>query len=321
MNIKEAYEILGVSENSTPDEIKKSFRKLAAKYHPDNKSTGNEDTFKKLNEANQLIESYRNAPSQEQFHGGGFPFNINDFFGGGFGHKNNQKQIVIEEIVIDINLSFRESILGCKKEISYDKRVKCEICDGDGDIRLNNGCKSCGGRGVIVTRQGNFVVQKQCDLCHGRIRSETCKLCNGDGGIIRQVNHSISIPGGITDDKVLRISGAGHFVGSFMGGDQYSNVHIRMHVEGDNDLSLDGNDVISKVDLNLLDAITGTKKTVKTIDGQMEVNIPALSKNLDKISIPNLGVNRDGNQIVIINVSYPKDTDKLIAALKAMEAC
>jgi molecular chaperone DnaJ len=326
MNIREAYEMLGLSEGASPDEVKKSFRKLAAKYHPDNKATGDEAKFKKLNEANQLIDSYKNAPPQNHFHGngfdGGFPFNVGDFFGGGFGNRQNprQQQIYIEEIVIDANLSFKESVIGCKKDISYTKRTKCENCDGNGQVQLNNGCQKCGGRGMIVMQQGNFIVQKNCDACQGRVSTETCKPCNGEGATMQNVAHSISIPGGITDEKVLRVGGAGHFVGSFMGGDQYSNVHIRIHVKNEPGLSLDGDNVVSNVKLTLLEALVGTKKIVKTIDGETEINIPALSKNLEKVILQNLGVNRHGNQIVNLNIEYPKNTEKLIATLKDMEA-
>lgn len=321
MNINEAYEILGVSPDSTGDEIKKSFRKLAAKYHPDNKSTGDEAKFKKLNEANQLIELYRNAPPQNNF-GGGFPFNVNDFFGGGFGgfdNRPNQRQVIIEEIVLDLHLSFRESVIGCKKEISYSKRTKCNNCNGNGEIQLNNGCAACGGRGTIISQQGNFVVQRSCSSCHGMARTEPCSPCVGEGATIKNVTHTISIPGGITDDKVMRIGGAGHFVGSFMGSEQHSNVHIRLHVEKDPDLFLDGENVMSKLEITLLEALLGVRKVVKTIDGEMEIVIPPLSKNLENVIINGLGVNGVGNQLVTLNVSYPKNAEKLINTLKDME--
>lgn len=328
MNIREAYEILGLSEGATPEEVKKSFRKLAAKYHPDNKSAGDEAKFKKLNEANQFIESYRNAPPQQNFGGGGFdggfPFNVNDFFGGfsGFGQRQSprQRQIHIEEIVLDLNLTFKESVIGCQKSISYDKRTKCDHCDGNGEVQINNGCAACGGRGTFVSQQGNFVVQRPCDKCHGRMQTESCKPCSGEGATMQRANHTITIPGGITDDKVLRVGGAGHFVGSFMGGEQHSNVHIRMHVAQEPGLSLDGDNVVSSVNISLLEALSGTKRVVNTIDGETEIEIKSLSKNLQEVTLPNLGVNRSGNQIVVINVDYPKNTEKLIDLLKNMEA-
>jgi molecular chaperone DnaJ len=137
---------------------------------------------------------------------------------------------------------------------------------------------------------------------------------------MQRANHTISIPGGITDDKVLRVGGAGHFVGAFMGGEQHSNVHIRMHVTQEPGLALDGENVISSVNISLLEALSGTKRVVKTIDGEVEVKISPLSKNLQEVTLPNLGVNRSGSQVVIINVDYPKNTEKLIDLLKNMEA-
>lgn len=316
MNIKEAYELLGVNENSSEDEIKKSFRKLAAKYHPDNKATGDESKFKKINEANQFIDSYKNSP-KPNFNGGGFPFGMDDMFGGFGGRK--QQNIYVEEIILDINLSFKESVIGSKRQISYERRAKCESCNGAGEIRLNNGCKQCSGMGTIISQQGNFVVQRPCDSCRGNIRLERCDKCHGDGAMMQTSKNNISIPGGIHDGQVLRVGGAGHFIGSFMGSEQYSNVHIRMHVENDPELSIADNDVISNIKISLLEAIVGSKKQVKTIDGPKEIVIPPQSKNMNEVIIKSMGVNRTGNQRVIISVEYPKNIEKLVSTLREME--
>lgn len=344
MNIEEACAVLGVNVNTPKDEVKKTFRKLAAKFHPDNKDSGSEAQFKKINEANQVVESYHNgtyAPRggghpngggggnwSSSFNvnfggdgGFGFPFNIEEFFGGGFGgHRGGQPggnvNRSVGDIKVEVELSFAESVLGCKKDIAYDRNVKCGTCGGMGKQQKKAVCKTCAGSGTVIARQGNVVVQRTCHSCNGsRLEWSPCGGCNSTGGVKGNVKNSVKIPAGVANGNVLRIEAGGHFAGVQPGMELYTNLFVQLKVQGDPELKLSGKNVVSTLNISLLEALQGTKKEVKTVQGQREIVVPPLSKNRDEVTIRGLGVPGSGNHNVVLEVSYPQNVEDLVRIL------
>jgi molecular chaperone DnaJ len=329
MDLREARTILGLTDTATKEEAKKAFRKLAAKHHPD-KEGGNEDTFKKVNEAYQVIETGKDfGPTNQSagqprgWGGGGFQsIDIEDLIrqasgGGNPFNPRRRQQSVVEDKVINSSVTFKESIIGCQKDIKYRRKVKCVPCNGGGYTQINNGCKTCNGTGTITTMQGNMMMRRSCHTCGGHQKVESCKICNEYGCVDSETTMTVNIPGGVREGRdVLVLQGVGDYAGSVFGGDQYASIRLHLAIDKDPSMRVDNEDVITDCDISLLEALTGCSKTVSTIDGNRDITIPAKIKNKEEIIIPNLGVNRQGNERVIIQVQYPDSIDELIKTLE-----
>lgn len=306
MNLTEACSILEIPAGSSPDDAKKAFRQLSKKFHPDNKETGSEEKFKKINEAYQVISSGKSTSREDSIRQSRRdPFNP-------FGRHVMYEA---ENIEIKTTISFRDSIFGTKKDLKFNRKTKCQNCNGQGEFNLNNGCTKCGGRGQIIGRNGSMVTIMTCDKCYGRTQVEECKVCSASGVLDAEASINVTVPGGIQDGNILRLGGIGHFVGSFGPMEQHTDVHLHVQVEKEEGLRLEGTNVVSDLEITLLEALTGCQKTVKTVVGEREVNIKPQSRNKEEIVLPNLGVNRIGNQRVILDVKYPEDVSKLIKTL------
>lgn len=306
MNLKEAYATLELAQGASPEEAKKKYRELTKKYHPDvNKESGAEDKFKKINEAYQCVQNGKGNDREEMPQ--------RNPWGGGF---VRQQVVQLENIQVHTTVSFKESVLGCKKEVKYQRQSKCQNCNGTGEFKLNNGCKKCGGKGQIINKQSNMVYVSTCDECYGRSTVEDCKTCHGNGTVHTDVSVHVSVPAGITNGSVLRLQGMGNYAGSFMGlADQHTDTYCHVNVTPEPGLHIDGRSVISTLVISLLDALQGCKRTVKTIQGNKEIQIKPLSRNKDEVIIPHLGVGGIGDHKVLLDVQYPKNTDKLVGVL------
>lgn len=311
MNKAEALKVLGFTSGDNPDdkEIKKAFKKRAAKLHPDvNKDDNAEQQFKDLNAAHEFLT---NPPPQQQFfgeqqyHGSGGPFA--DFF------KNNvgpRVHFSVPPIQRSINISFRDSVLGSRQKLTVDKQARCDDCL----------CTNCGGTGKVerTTVHGNMVFTQAspCTVCKGEARqSDNCKTCSGKGIVQKVTEFSINIPGGISNGASMRLRGFGNVEnhnGILFPGD----IILTVNVEHDKDMRIQGMNVISTIDVSLLDAIRGTKRKVRTILGDTTLSIKKNTKHKDMVVLEKHGVQRQGSHVFMINVLYPKDTDKLIKALK-----
>jgi molecular chaperone DnaJ len=314
MNLKEARTILGVDESAGEEMVKKKYRELAKLHHPDrNKEPGAEDRFKKINEAYKIVSTgegstYENVARQRQpgFNG----FNPFDPF-----NRQQAKQRLITLVDLYSTISFKESVLGCNQELKFNRQTKCPDCNGDGTHVIHNGCQQCGGKGTLVMQRGNMIFTQACPKCQGQVQTESCNKCNAFGFVDAETSVSVNIPGGIVNGNILRLSGMGNYAGGLMGMDQYTDAHLHVTVTPDPDLSLQGMDVVSNLEISLLEALRGGVKTVKTILGEAQVNINPLSKNKDEVLISQMGVNRVGNQRIILNVTYPKNVNNLIGVL------
>lgn len=303
MNLKEAYATLEIAQGTSPEDAKKKYRELTKKYHPDiNKDPGAEDKFKKINEAYQIVQSGKGTDRQDRRPPqGGF---------------HRQQVIQLENIEVNLSISFKESVLGCKKEIKYSRQSKCQNCGGAGDVKLNNGCKKCGGKGQVINRQGNMVMVTTCDACFGQANLAECAVCTGAGTLQADVSVHVSVPAGVTDGNTLRLQGMGNYAGSFMGlADQHTDAFLHIHVAAEDGLNIEGTSVVCHLTIPLLDALRGCKRKVKTIHGDKEIHVKPQSRNRDEVIIPHCGVSGAGDQKVVLDVEYPKNTDKLIGVL------
>lgn len=308
MNLKEAYSILEISPGSSVEDAKKKYRELAKKYHPDvNKEPDAEAKFKKIGEAYKVISTGEdNDPTVASR----APFN--PF--AGFSH-----QVQASNIELYATISFKESIFGCQQELKFARQGKCSSCSGKGKLDLNNGCDKCGGKGDIITQRGNMIFSQTCDKCHGKTTSEKCKACRGQGSVKTDVSVQVRVPGGVVNGNILRLNGMGNYAGSFMTMDQFTDAQLHINVIPENGLSLIGKDVVCTLNISLLEALRGCSKSVKTALGNQEILINSRSRNNEEVIIPHLGVNKLGNQRVILDVEYPEDIDKLINILTEEE--
>ena len=307
MNLKEAYTTLELAEDATPEAAKKQYRKLTKKYHPDvNKDPGVEDKFKKINEAYECVKNGKGndrEPAMQHANGRYNPF-------------HRQQVVQIENVELHLGLDFKESILGCKKEIKYSRKVKCQECEGSGEIALNNGCKKCGGKGQVTAQRSGMIFVQTCPECFGKIHVAECTPCHGRGLVQTDRSVQVSVPAGINDKAVLRLQGMGNYAGSLMGFvDQYADVFCHIDVTPEPGLRLEGKCVVTDLSISLLDALRGCERQVKTIFGAKGITVKPQSRNHDEVIIPHHGVGGTGDQKVILDVQYPKDVDKLIAIL------
>ena len=224
MNLQEAYQVLELDHNNPPDEdgLKKQFRKLAAQWHPDkNKDPIAEKKSKEIGEAFAFIKDYKeNPPMENPFSSGGFGsvFNIQDIFGNMFNNQGRQgfQQINLPKpIEIKQTISFAESILSCQKTVSLERNEQCQTCQGVG-YSLTDKCSSCQGAGYSVQSKkvGNREIRTQspCSSCQGSGKNKkNCESCKGEAFQKKNVSLEVKIPGGISNNSKLRLSGQGHF--------------------------------------------------------------------------------------------------------------
>ncbi len=323
MKKQDAYKALELDITASKEEAKKAFKKLAAKYHPDvNKDANAIDSFKKVNSAYQAIDNNKfddSAPPPGVWNTGGWHapqedwFDLQDFLNRNVVRDfSRPKMFPNEDVHLEEKITFKESILGCDKTITYKRRVKCEGCNGCGETKMNNGCSACKGTGRVVARHGNMIMNSDCGVCHGVMKVEVCKKCKGDAFSMTDMSVNVKMPAGLNHLAVLRLAGIGHYVGNMIGN---SSVLLKIKVDPILGLSLAGKDVLSSIDVSLLEALQGVTKEVETIDGRQTVTVAPRFKNKEEISLPKLGVNREGHQRVIVNVNYPENTGGLIEAL------
>lgn len=330
MNSKEAFEILGLNESATAEEIKKKYRSLAAKYHPDVcKDADANDKIKKINEAHSIAQSVKDGTYQDpnSFRGnpfardpfGGFGFNIDDLINSFNKSKKktpfNRSQTQ-EEPTVSLEISFEESVKGCPKEISFSRFTRCNDCHGQGYIEIKNDCTKCDGFGRKVQKSVNFMSSSSCSSCYGKgVTSKDCKNCSSTGSIDSKASFSVNIPPGILNDQTLRLQGAGHFYTTSFGdmiGDAFLHVKVKPHPK----MKIKNKDVVSIINISLLEALEGKSLKEETVYGEVDVKIPEKSKNGDVVSFTNKGVGGKGAHKFKINIEYPSDISSLIDFLK-----
>lgn len=341
---KDYYTILGVEKSASKDDIKKAFRKLAGKYHPD-KKTGDEAKYKEITEAYAVLGDDKRRAEYDAYghaftgggggqagfggfnwgdfaHSGGaqnFEFDLNDIFENfGFGGSGGRRESRGRDISIDIELQFNEAIFGVTRKVLITKNNLCTECSGSGAKKGSamTNCTTCNGNGKIrETRQsimGSFTTVRECSTCAGRgeVPKERCPHCVGTGVRRTEEEIQVKIPAGVQDGEVVRMTGRGEAMPSGNPGDLY----IKLHVKGNPLIKRDGNNLIQKLPIKLSDALLGTTYSVSTLDGPVEIKIPAGIKHGEFLRIKNKGVPYDGQArgdfLVHIQVEMPKSLSR-----------
>ena len=330
------YEVLEVSRDCSGAELKKSYRKLAMKYHPDRNPDDKEaeEKFKIVNEAYQVLsdeekrsiyDRYGKAGLEGHGMGGGFGgggmddimdifnsmFGGGGFGGGGFGRtRRDPDQKYALDFEIELPLEFHEAVFGCEKKIDITYKTPCTDCKGTGakDAKLET-CDYCGGQGQILMRQGPMQFAQTCPKCQGRGRSikEQCGSCHGKGYHIKDDSVTIKVPAGVDSGNRLRVQGYGNEAKNGHRGDLY----LTFIVEEDENFIRNGNDIYIEVPVFFTQAILGETISIPALDGELELELKQSTKDKEQFVFEGEGVadvhgGRKGRLIAQIKMVLPK---------------
>lgn len=325
------YELLEITRESTKSEIKKAYRKMAMKYHPDKNPDDKEaeEIFKHINEAYQVLSDDNKKSiydrygkeglqghSQGQSSGFGGFGDLNSIFEdmfGGFGSQRQSQQKTYNynlDTQINIKLKFNEAIFGIKKDIKYKYKTPCNSCNATGAKggKLDN-CSTCQGAGQVHMRQGFMTFAQTCSTCNGVGKSikNKCSNCSGLGYHQKEETFEVDIPEGINSGNKMRVGGRGNISPSNQRGDLYVNITV---IDDPNYIR-DENDIYIEVPIFFTKIALGDTIIVPSIRGELELKIPKGTKDKEHFIFKNEGVKDvngygKGNFIVQINIQYPK---------------
>jgi len=337
---RDYYEVLGISKSADENEIKKAYRNLAKKYHPD-MNPGDaeaEQKFKEINEAYAVLsdpdkksryDQYGHAGLDPSMGGGGFEgfggfgdFDFGDifssFFGGGASSSSRRNAPTRgEDIGVRLTVSFEEAAFGCKKEISYNKIEKCSECGGSGAAKgtTPETCSTCGGSGQVRVSQrtalGVFQSQRACDACKGtgKIIKEPCSKCRGNGYVRTTKKLEVTIPTGIDDGQKVALRGQGND-GKNGGpaGDLVITVSIRPHTV----FERDGYNIYCEIPITFAEAALGAEIEVPTLEGRTKYTIPEGTQTGTMFTIKGSGIQyinskNKGDLIFRVVIEVPKN--------------
>lgn len=342
-NKRDYYEVLGISKSANEDEIKKAYRSLAKKYHPD-MNPGDAEAevkFKEVNEAYAVLSDPEKRSKYDRFghdafdpsSGGGFggfsgfggaDFDFGDifssFFGGGGGSSRSRANMPVEgdDVATRVTVSFDEAAFGCKKEVNFARIENCPDCHGSGAANESDieKCSECRGSGRITVRQqtmlGYMQTQRSCPSCSGRgkIIKNPCKNCNGKGRIKINKKLEVNIPSGIDDRQniILRNQGSAGINGGPNG-----DLIIEVRVKEDKFFERDGNDIFCEIPISFAEATLGAEIDVPILGGGTEkYKIPDGTQSgttftLKNKGIPDINTKRKGDLIIKVAVETPKN--------------
>ena len=315
METSKAYDTLELTSSATLDEVKKQFKKLAAKYHPDvNKEPDAADKFKAIKEAYEVITNPPPPPPAHPFGG------VDSFFQDAIFSHFVRAVTHRPPLKITTNLTFAESVLGCKKAIRVQKMVMCESCLGHGAKATGAVCSTCNGRKQKNHLKGNVILVEPCSNCKasGKAWLE-CTDCKGAGAISAERSLDIKLQGGLQNGQKIQLRGGGHYnpqTNSFEHDGFVGDAIVTVTVAQEDNMKLSGMDVISKLDVTLLEALEGVKKSVKTVNGDAYLKVPAGSRNKDELSLAGCGVPSQGVHKFILDVHYPDPIADLVDCIK-----
>ena len=344
-NKRDFYEVLGVNKNASKDEIKSAYRKLAKKYHPDNKETGDEAKFKEIQEAYDILydDQKRSAydqfgfaafeqaganPGANPFQGGGFSGGFGDlgdifssFFGGGARQRpNTTGPRRGEDLLNRIKIDFMDAINGTDKELTIEVDERCATCGGTGAATPNDivTCSQCGGRGYVNYRRqslfGTINSQETCPSCSGSGKTvkNKCKDCGGKGYIHKRKTIKVHVPAGIKSGQQIISRGNG---GRGANGGENGDLYIEVLVKEHSYFVREGNDISLTIPLDFVDACLGCKIDVPTVYGDVTLTIPAGSQPNQILRMKGCGVKdlrsgKPGDQYVKLDIKVPTTLTK-----------
>lgn len=297
MSKKDYYEVLGLQKGASEQDIKRAYKRLAAKHHPD-KNQGSKDAEEKFKEIKEAYEVLGNAekrsmydqyghdafeqggPGAGGFGGGGgfggFEDIFSEMFGGGFGGGRGRSRVVRgDDLQYNLEITLEEAVKGVKKDIRIQTLSECDACHGSGaekDSKVET-CPSCHGSGRIRRQQGFFVSEAVCPTCHGNGKKieKPCKSCHGEGRVHKPKNLSVTIPAGVDTGNQLRLSGEGaageHGAPA---GDLYVVIHVKPH----DIFERDGANLYCEVPISFTMAALGGEIEVPTLEGRVKLKVP-----------------------------------------------
>lgn len=328
------YEVLEIERTSDKEAIKRAYRKLALKYHPD-RNAGDKDAeekFKQINEAYQVLSDDNKREIYDKYGKSGLEssgfsgFSGKDFgdifgdigsifesvFGSGFGggfSRQNRRDSFESDFAIALNLSFKEAVFGCKKEIKNSYKIYCESCKGSG-AESKGKCASCAGEGKIYTRNAFMTFAQTCPKCQGsgEIIKDKCKKCSGKKFTLKDEVFSIEIPEGIDSENRIRASKHGHKLPNGERGDLY----IIIDVADDENFIRNGSDIYIEIPVFFTNIILGGSIKVPSLRGELELKIPPNAKDKEQFIFKNEGVkslnsSQKGRFVVQIKITYPSE--------------
>lgn len=352
--MKDYYSILGIERGASEEEVKKAFRTLAHKYHPDKKG-GDEAKFKEVSEAYAVLSDSKKRAQYDQygaynsggqaggfggfdfsdfaknfqgFEGfangqGGVEFDIGDVFGDFFGGGKRARRG--RDISMDVEIPFRDAVFGTERRILVTKMALCDTCTGTGAKKGSSmvSCATCNGKGQIRESRntffGTFASTRTCPSCKGRGETpkDVCTDCRGEGALRKQEEVHVVLPAGINDGEMIRMPGRGEALPGAQSGDLY----IKVHVKADKLFTREGNDLITALTIKLTDALLGTEYKLQTLDGETKLSVPQGITQGEFLRIRGRGVpygrGSRGDLMVRIDIEFPKKLSR--AAKEAVE--
>ncbi|MFA6414897.1 MAG: molecular chaperone DnaJ [Candidatus Paceibacterota bacterium] len=352
---KDYYNVLGVDRKATQDDIKKAFRKLAHKYHPDKGGT-DESKFKEITEAYSVLsddkkrreyDAYGQAfpgghsgaagqsgnpfagfdfsQFQQGFGQGGVDFDFGDIFGDVFGGRGQQRTPRGRDISIDLEISFKDAAFGTSRTVLIGKISTCSLCKGSGALpgtELET-CKTCNGSGRVHEARnsilGQFTSVRTCTACDGsgKIPKEKCTECKGHGVLRKEEEIKINVPAGIDNGEMIRLPGQGEAIKTGVAGDLYVKMHVKPHAT----FRRDGANLIMDLPVKLTDSLLGTTVSIETLEGKtLEVKIPVMKRAEELLRVAGKGIPFEGSRgdlIIRLEVALPHKLSS--KAKKALE--
>ncbi len=343
---KDYYQVLGVPETASVEEIKKSFRRLAKQYHPDRNPNNPQagERFKEISEAYDVLSDAEKRKQYDQLRrygafagsgarGGGTPggtggaefgfsepgsFGFGDLFSSIFGRRGNDRDTEAEEIEATVTIPFRIAALGGKIPVSLPMQDVCPTCSGSGAApgASISTCPECHGRGTVSFGQGGFAVNRPCPVCRGkgRVPSQRCPTCQGAGEVRVDRRLTITVPSGTDEGSRVRLKG--------QGAKGQGDIVVVFHIEPDRFFRREGLDIYCTVPINVAQAMLGSKIKVRTIDGRrVMLRVPAGTQHGQKFRIAEQGIEKNGrrgDQYVAVEVLIPEHlTAEQVAAARA----
>lgn len=343
---RDYYEVLGIGKDADTSEIKKAYRKLALKYHPDkNKDAGAEEKFKEISEAYAVLSDQNKRSAYDQYGHAGFDqrYSQEDIFrgadfedifrsmgmdfggGGGFGDSifsnifgsmfSGMDRGLGRRIATEIEISLKDAAKGVRHEIKYSRTVRCEKCDGTGakDSKLDT-CSQCQGRGKVQQVRslggfGRFATVTACPTCSGKgqVPHTACSSCNGSGTAQKQESIEVNIPAGVSDGSALRLEGLGEY-----GPAGYGDLIVYVHVQEMEGFRREGDDLYTDAEIKFSTAAMGGKITVPTLESEADVKVPAGTRShtllrLKGEGMPHIHGSGKGDLYVRVIIEVPKN--------------